>query len=64
MRKIGQFQVMGSAFVVKAYKDTDTGEYVCKLYENNVHYEPADYFTDDKQDALDTAELMALRNPV
>ena len=37
-------------------------EYVCELHVNGIHYEPADYYTTDKQDALDTATKMV--NPV
>lgn len=34
------------------------GEYVVKLWINGKHYEPADYFTDDKDDAQRTAQTM------
>jgi hypothetical protein len=40
----------------KLYKDTDWGEYRVKFYEDGKHLTKADYHTDDKQDALDTAE--------
>jgi hypothetical protein len=43
---------------VKIKKDTDTAEYVCQLHEHGKHYEPADYFTSDYLDALETARQM------
>ncbi len=39
-------------------KDTDTGEYQVKAYTTDGRYTAADYFTDDKADAKDTAERM------
>lgn len=33
-------------------------EYTVKLFLNGNHYKPGDYFTDDKQDATDTAACM------
>ena len=33
-------------------------EYVCKLYVASGHYAPADYFTNDREDALRTAQTM------
>lgn len=38
--------------------DTDTSEYVCQLIIKGEHYEPADYFTEDKADAYSTASQM------
>lgn len=35
--------------------NSDCGEYVVKFYVNGQHYEPADYFTGDKDDAKGTA---------
>lgn len=43
---------------VKIKKDAETAEYVCQLYEHGGHYEPADYFTSDYLDALETAREM------
>lgn len=45
--------------VVKVFFNTEVSEYVCKLFISGGHYEPADYFTDDKADAISTAKLMA-----
>jgi hypothetical protein len=35
------------------------GEYVVSFYSNGRHMDASDYFTDDKRDALDTAESAA-----
>lgn len=48
----------GASRTVKVYYDSDLAEYVAKLYVDGKHYEPADYFTDDKGDALGTASAM------
>jgi hypothetical protein len=44
---------------VKIRRDDAGEEFVAELYVDGEHYEPADYFTDDKDDALSTARLMA-----
>jgi hypothetical protein len=41
--------------VVNIYRNSELGEYVCRL----VGASKADYFTDDKADAFATAKLMA-----
>lgn len=33
-------------------------EYVVRVYINGKHYAPADYFTDDKADAISNARVM------
>lgn len=33
----------------------DYEEYTVKFYNDGIYYEEADYFTDNKQDAIDTA---------
>lgn len=43
---------------VLVYFDSETQEYVCKLFVDNKHYEPADYFTNDYEDAIGTAKEM------
>lgn len=40
-------------------QDPETGEYRARLFTYGRPYLPADYFTDDAQDALCTAALMA-----
>ena len=53
MRKIAE--VTGTAGTVKVYRDSDWQQYICKLVGNP----EADCFTDDRQDALDTAVAMS-----
>jgi hypothetical protein len=47
-------QTRTDVHVVVRYNN-EFAEFICKLYLPNGHYEPADYFTGDKQDALNTA---------
>lgn len=47
-----------TARVVKIKYDGGTEEYVCQLFISGKHYEPADYFTTDNEDAFETAKLM------
>lgn len=42
----------------KVYRDTVWAEFIVRLYETDELVQRADYFTDDKQDAIDTAEQM------
>jgi hypothetical protein len=46
------------ARVVKVYRDSDWAQFICMLYVDEVHYSPADYFTGDRDDAIDTAKAM------
>lgn len=39
-------------------RKNEHGEYVVRLYRNHKHYKPADYFTDDMDDAQATARAM------
>ena len=50
--------------VAKVYRDSDWYQFIIRLYINGLWYEPADYFTDDKHDALDTAIAMAWDGPL
>ena len=59
MRKIYENATKNVA--VKVFKDTEWGEYIAKLYVNGTEYKPASYHTDDKQDAIDTANAMLNR---
>jgi len=38
--------------------DAESDEYVVQLFVNGVHQFDADYFTDDKEDATNTAKSM------
>ena len=51
----------GQRAQAKVYYDPDTEEYTCKLFIGNPwrYVASADYFTDDKNDALGTAKRMA-----
>lgn len=40
----------------KVYKNAEYGEHVVKFYSNGEHHKDADYHTDDKTDAHDTAK--------
>ncbi len=45
-------------FKAKIYFNAEYSEYVARFYDDNgVHIKSADYFTDDKQDAINTAHL-------
>ena len=44
----------------KTYYDADLEEYTVKFYDGKQHRKDSDYFTDDKQDALETAELQLM----
>lgn len=48
----------GSLDSVRIYKDTEFGEYCCKLSIGNKYLPDADYFTPDRLDALETAHRM------
>lgn len=58
MRKI--FEVcLATDRLIKVYWSASVQEYCCRLYVDGTLYAAADYFTTDKQDALDTAFAMA-----
>lgn len=42
----------------KVYRDAEWQEYRVKLIKHGVHQAGSDYHSDDKQDALDTAQRM------
>ncbi len=48
--------------MVKTYYNHGLNEYIVRLFINGVHYSPADYYTEDKLDALDTAKEILRRN--
>lgn len=43
-------------YKIRILFNPDYDEYVVKFYKEDVHQANADYFTDDKQDAVDTAK--------
>lgn len=65
MRKIKELQIPAhwdiqpdTSVKAKVYKDSETGEYVVKFFDTfNQHHPEWDYYTNDEQDAIGTAEL-------
>ncbi len=43
---------------VKIYFNSEYSEYICRLFIDNTEQKDAAYFTNDKDDANDTAKLM------
>ena len=50
------------AVMVKVYRDSEWNEFVCRLFVDGAEMKSASYHTDDKQDAIDTAQAMFRRN--
>ena len=55
MRKQHETLTTTTGKQAKVYGPNDYGEYVTRFYVNGKHMDASDYFTDDKQDAIDTA---------
>lgn len=58
MRKIHQVEHTtgaGTLHTAKVYRDAGNDEYVTRFYIKGKHNPNADYFTNDKVDAIDTA---------
>jgi hypothetical protein len=55
MRLISTIHKAAAEATAKVYRDTDWQEYRVKFYARGQHLQNADYHTDDKQDAIDTA---------
>jgi hypothetical protein len=53
MRKIDEMNI-GTTFA-KVYRDTENAEFVVKLFKAGKHEVKADYHTEDRQDAKQTA---------
>jgi len=60
MKKITEISdtIGGTEYTVKVYRDTEWNEYVSRLFKDGVELVNASYHTDDKEDALDTANSM------
>lgn len=56
MRLISTIHKAAAEATAKVYKDTDWNEYRVKFYVRGQHQQDADYHTEDKQDAHDTAQ--------
>lgn len=61
MRLINTIHKASEELTVKTYRDTEWGEYRVKMYVKGQHLQDADYHTDDKEDALDTARGIVTR---
>lgn len=61
MRLISTIHKASEELTVKTYRDTDWNEYRVKTYIQGQHQQDADYHTDDKQDAIDTAHAIVAR---
>lgn len=55
MRLISTIHKAAAEVTAKIYRDTEWQEYRVKFYREGQHLQNADYHTDDKQDAIDTA---------
>lgn len=49
-------QIIENEAGTKVYYDADLEEYRVQFYWKNVYLEEADYFTDDRTDAINTAQ--------
>lgn len=58
-KTLATFRQPESLTAVLVVWDTEYQEFICEVYEAGEHLEELDYFTDDKQDALDTAKVMS-----
>jgi len=51
----------GYTYAAKVYRDAEFNQYVVKLFCWSQHQTEADYFTNDKDDAMSTAQDMVKR---
>lgn len=51
-------EVTKGASYVKVHYNSQLDEFKASLFINGKHYEPADYFTDDREDCVKTAHSM------
>ena len=56
MKRIQTFTL--GKYMVKVWKNLDMQEFLCRLYVGGKLYEPADYFTDSRPDAMGSAQAM------
>lgn len=58
MRKIAEFRDTTNNNTAKVYRDVEWDEYRVKFFDaQGKHLDAADYHTDDKEDALNTAGI-------
>ena len=55
LRKITSFKNEINSLQSSVYRDTEYDEFRVRFYRDGTYQANADYHTDDKQDALDTA---------
>ena len=55
MRLIATIHKAAAEATAKVYRDSEWGEYRVRFYRAGQHLQNADYHTDDKEDAHDTA---------
>jgi hypothetical protein len=55
MRTIATISKPSKSISAKVKYEATSKEYVVQFYRNGAHLTQADYFTDDRQDAIDTA---------
>lgn len=61
MRLINTIHKAAAEATAKVYHDTEWSEYRVKFYLNGIWQVNADYHTEDRQDALDTARAQLQR---
>lgn len=61
MRLINTIHKASEEITVKTYHDTEWSEYRVKTYIQGHHQTDADYHTDCREDALDTARSIVAR---
>lgn len=62
LRKLTSFSsTSGQYRTATVYRDAEWDEYRVRFYREGVYQEGADYHTDDKQDAMDTASIFCTR---
>lgn len=58
MRKIAEFKNDDDSKVAMIYRNVEWEEWVVCFYTDGKHNEAADYYTADKQDAVNTAKYV------
>jgi hypothetical protein len=58
LRKKAEYTSENGRHVAKVKRDRDWNEYRVELYTDGKHHKPADYHTDDKEEAHDNAKAM------
>ena len=64
VRKIAERFSNGHGLMTKIYYNAWTGEFITKFYRGGQHLPNADYFTNNREDAITTAEAELQRMSV